>query len=741
MYFSDQSYDYIMNKFHDVNKPFNSLMRLTRNDAIFAPDTGMDPDLIREKILENDALCPDLPHSIRKAEALSFALDHTRMDCDPRDIFPAVNCTDRPVHKTVVDKWYKEVFGSIIPEVTERMDLQNRNGVSLLYPDFCHTLPIWDTIFAVGFPGVLKNVQEAKDRMAAVKELNTEEKAFFESIEIVYNALLRFFGRLADLAQRTPGCEEMCQALKNIQSGPPTSFYEALMIDYLYFIVSEHMDAVNVRSCGHFDRLFYPFYKRDLERGISEEKLKTQLAHFFLQFVSIGCYYGQPVYLGGTDADGNTEVNPLSYVFLEVYDNMGILNPKVQIKYNPHTTPKDFAKKVLDMIRRGHNSLVFVSEDHIRKALLHNGVAEEDIVHADVKGCYEFLIQGGADNEDQQLNLLKPLEFALHGGYDAMSGELVGLKCCVDYPTFEELMAEYKRQLKFLIEESMKLVNAFEQYMSYMNPQPLQTATFPYTLATAKDPNSGGGTTNNTYMCLGAIGSVTDALTAIKKYVYDQKRFTLRELITILDKNFEGYEDIRQMLNNDPDKYGNNLELPDSIAVEVVSFACSCINGKPNAPVRGGWWGCSTHIARGIYDHGKRTAASADGRLAGEELSKNLTYTLGKNRNGVTAAVLSATKFDPMEIHVNPCLDAAFSLSSVKGDDGLEAMHSIVDTYFALGGGMIQMNVANSEELRRAQKYPEQYKDLQIRISGWSVHFNDINKEEQEGFIRQVENA
>lgn len=741
MYFSNESYNYILNKFHDTNKPFNSMQRLTRNDAIFDPATGMDPDLVRTNILENDKKYLDRSHFIRKARALEFALDNTRIDCDNRDIFPAINCTDRPVEKALVLTWYREVFKEILPEVGIRMDLQHKNGVSLLYPDYCHTLPIWETIFSVGFTGVLAEVRAAKAKKAAEKELTQDEIDFYEGIEITYVAMLRFFGRLAELAEKTPGCEEMGKALRTIQNGPPTTFYEAMMADLLYFIISEHMDAVNVRSCGHFDRLFWPFYKKDMERGVSEETLKTQLAHFFLQFVAIGCYYGQPVYIGGTDENGNTEVNHLSYVFLEVYDNMKIVTPKVQIKYNPRTAPKEFTRKVLDMIRRGHNSLAFVSEDHIRKCLLSHGITEKDIVHADLKGCYEFLPHGGMDSEDQQLNLLKPLEFALHGGKDALTGDLVGLECKVDYPTFDDLMAEYKRQLQYLIEVSMDLVNAFEGYMTYMNPQPLQAATFPKALEMAVDLNSGSGTTNNTYMCLGGTASIADALTAIKKFVYTQKRFTLEELISILDSNFEGHEDVWQLLNNDPDKYGNNLDLPDGLAQEVLSFATGLINGKPNAPARKGYWGCSTHIARGIYDHGKKTAASADGRRRGEELSKNLSPTLGKNRNGVTAAVLSMTKIDPLTVQLNPSLDAAFSLSAVKGEDGLDAMHSILDTFVALGGDVMQMNVANAEVLRQAQKTPEQYKDLQIRVSGWSVHFNEVNKEEQDGFIKQAEVA
>lgn len=741
MYFSDESYRYIMNKFHDVTKPFNSLRRFTRNDGIFHPATGMDPDWICTKILENDQQYLERSHFFRKAKALEFVLDNTRLDCSSRDIFPAINCTDRPVEKTLIRQWQNEVFRTIIPEVTARMELQNKTGVTLLYPDFCHTLPVWDTILSKGFTGVLENIRAARIEKAAEAELTSEQRDFYEGLELTHAAMLRFFGRIAALAETVPGCEDMAHALRVIQNGPPTTFYEALMINLLYFLISEHMDALQVRSSGHFDRLFYPFYQKDLDRGIPEETLKIQLAHFFLQFVAIGNYYGQPVYIGGTDENGNTEVNPLSYAFLEVYDNMKIVTPKVQIKYNPRTAPRGFTRTILDMIRRGNNSVVFVSEDHIRNTLRRIGIPEKDMIHADIKGCYEFLVHGGMDTDDQQLNLLKPLEFALHGGRDALTGDLVGLPCKVDYPTFEDLMIEYKRQLKFIIDTTMELVNTFENYLTYMNPQPLQTGTFPKSLAMGIDPNSGSGVTNNTYMCLGAIGSIADALAAIKKFVYDKKQFTLEELIHILDCNFEGYEGVHRMLNKDPDKYGNNLALPDGIATEVVSFAASCVNGKPNTAVRGGWWGCGAHIARGIYDHGKKTAASADGRRNGEELSKNLTPTLGKNHKGVTAAVLSVTKFDPFEIHENPALDLAFSASAVKGEDGLDAMQGVLDTFMARGGGILQMNVANAEVLRKAQKNPEQYQDLQIRVSGWSVHFNDIKKEEQDGFIRQAERA
>lgn len=740
-YIKDEDYNFISNKFHDTKGPFNPMNQFIRHDAIFDADTGMDGDELIKGISENDKQYADLPHSVRKARAMEYALDNTRILCDPRDIFPAINSIDRPVARGLFNKWRGDVFNDFIPEAYEESNFLRTRGAARPFLDYSHSVPVWDRLFALGYSGVLEEAMEAKKKHEASKTLTEEETAFFDSIEIVYNAIMRFLGRLASLAEKTPGSEEMGIALRNLQKGAPTTFYEAMMFEYIYFMISEHVDSVSARSCGNFDRLFYPYYKRDMERGVSEETLKTQLAYFLMQFVAIGNYWGQPVYFGGTDENGNTNINHLSYVFFDVYDKMGIYNPKLQIKYSKKI-PKDFTLKALDMIRRGHNSIVFASEEHIIKSLRYNGeVSEEEIRKADLKGCYEFLVQGSMDTEDQQLNLLKPLEYVLHGGRDGITGELNGLEEPVNFETFEDLMAAYKRQLKHLIDQVIALVNKMEGYMSYINPLPLLSATFPTCLEKIRDANADGGRTNNTYMCLGAIASTADSLTALKKFVYDEKVISLEEMIEALDKNFEGYEDLQKMLANDKDKFGNNIELPDSIAEEVVSFACDCIQWKPNSPVRGGFWSSGTHIARGAYDLGAATMASPNGRFCGEELSKNLGSTLGANHKGLTAAVLSIARFDMKRIQLNALIDAAISPSAAKGDDGLEAMYGVLNTFMDLGGQAIQFNMTDAETLRKAQKAPEQYKDIQIRVSGWNVLFSNINEVEQEGFIRQAEQA
>ncbi len=736
----DADYEFISNKYHDTKKPFDPFEWQVRHDEIFEESTGMDAEEILKGIYANDEQYKNRSHTIRKARAMEYVLDNTRILCDSRDIFPAINCVDTPLYKTLICDWEDEVFDKVVPGAREEWHFHSSRGIAKGSLDFGHSVPAWDYLFENGFSGVLKKANDAKKAHESKKELNQEEKDFFEGIQITYDAIIRFVGRLAALAEKSEGCEDMAKALRSLEKGKPTTFYEALMFEYLYFMISEHVDLISARTCGNFDRLFYPFYKKDLANGVSEETLRTQLAYFFLQFVALGNYWGQPVYLGGTDINGNTNINPLSYVFLDVYDKMNIYNPKIQIKYS-RKIPKDFTLKVLDMIRRGHNSIVIVSEEHIRKMLVYNGFDENEVVTTDIKGCYEAMVRCGMDTEDQQLNLLKPLEYVLHGGRDGLTGELIGLEEPVAFDTFEELFDAYKRQLKNTIDRFMKLINSLEGYLAYINPETLLSATFPSCLEKIRDANLDGGRSNNTYMCLGAIASTADSLMALKKFVYDEKVITLEEFIKALDNNFVGYEVLHKKILNDKDKYGNNIDAPDNIAKELVSFACDCIEHKPNSPVRGGHWSCGTHIARGVYNLGKYTMASPNGRLSGEELSKNMSSTLGANHKGLTAAMMTILKFDMMRIQLDALIDAAISPSAAKGDEGLEAMYALVNTFLDLGGHAVHINMTDAETLRKAQKDPEHYKDIQVRVSGWNVLFNNVNKEEQDGFIRQAEIA
>lgn len=735
-YIKKTDYDYIMNKYHDQSKPFDAYERFVRNDKLFSVDTGMDGEEIIKGILEEDKKIEKLSHPVRKARAFEYVLKNTRISCDNRDIFPAINMIDRPINKTIIAEWRSEVFTKIIPEIGKLRDDLENDGVVTIWPDYDHSVPVWERIFSLGFKGLLAESEKARNERACTKE----ETTFYDGIKITYGAIIDFIGRLYSLADKTKGSEKMAKALKNIQYNAPETFYEALLVDYIYFMLSEHVEGLQVRSLCNFDRIFYSYYINDLKNGVTEEEIRTDLAYFFLQFTAIGNYWNQPVFLGGCKEDESTEINELSYLSLDVYDKMKIYNPKVQIKV-ADSTPKEFILKALDMIRRGNNSIVLVSDATIRKALVKTGISEEDARLCNITGCYEYAPQGSMWCGMNYFNLLKPLEYALHEGCDGVTKYFAGLKSpkVSEYKDFEEFYAEYKRQLSFVIDEAVKVVNTYEDYLDYINPQSMLSATYPECIKKGRDALGGGAKGNISSMAYGFIGDLADSLAMIKKYVFDKKELTLSELVNMLDTNFEGNEVFRRKLLNDSDKYGNNKDLPDSFAKDIVDFSAKYICGRDNAKRRAGKWNCIYHVARMSYTQGAVTAASPNGRLLGEELSKNCSASMGQNREGATAAILSVTKIDATAFCGDAALDLGLLPSAVAGDDGLEAMYGLLMTFVKRGGHAMHINVFDADILRDAQKNPDKYRDLQIRVCGWNVLWNNINKVEQDGFIRQAE--
>lgn len=729
-YISDASYAYIMAK----NKE-----RFHRNDELFVDchdDETLSPDAIYAGIRAQDAAHSHEPHPVRKALAFQYVLTHTGINCNARDLFPAFQMIDRPLNATVISAWNNEIFSEQIPEVNPMRGLLEENAVATMWPDYDHSVPYWDRILTLGFVGLLRESEKAK---AAQSALTPAMDAFYTGIRITYEAVLHFLGRLQHMAERQ-GNDKMAMALRQLQVGAPTTFYEALLTDYIYFILSEHIEGLQARSLANFDRVFYPFYQHDLDHGVTEETLRQELAAFFLQFMSIGNYWGQPVYLGGCNADESTVINGLSHMFLDVYDKMGIYNPKIQIKV-ADSTPRDFLEKALDMIRRGNNSVVFVSDATIRASLMRAGATAEEARMCDISGCYEYCIQGGIAIGMQYVNLLKPLEFALHGGCDGISGKAVGLPCpdAAAYTDFDSFFAEYKRQLVGIIDKVIGTVNVFENYLHEVNPQSLLSATYPTCVARGKDALGGGAAASLSSMQFGFMANAADSLANIRKYVFEKKLVTLPELRDILDRDFADAEKLRRTLEMNPDKYGNNREIPDRIAMEIASCAASHVEGRPNAACRNGKWICGFHVARMSYNWAGATASSPDGRRRGEELSKNLSAAMGRNKEGATAAILTTTKIDATQFTSDGCLDLGLLPSAVQGDDGLAAMLGLLRTFIQRHGHAMHINVFSADTLRQAQKEPEKYKDLQIRVCGWNVLFNNINKEEQDGFIRQAE--
>lgn len=733
-YIKEKDYDFIMNKYHDKST-VETFSRFIANEKIFDSSTGLSSEQIQAYIPVIEEKYSDRPHSIIKARAFEYILDNTRILSDARDIFPAICSVDRILHETLISKWEREVFDVKIPETKRKKEELESRGALHIYIDYDHSTPNWERLLDKGISGITKDAEAFKFNLQNQKTLSEEEISFYESIKIEYDAFKRLIIRLAESAESIN--PKLHSALVRLSTGKPETFYEALLLSYLYFIVIEHIECMQARSLGNFDRIFAPFYFSDLKNGKNEEELRTELAYYLLQFQSINNYWGQPAYLGGTKKDGTSVINEFSYIFLDVYDKMGIYNPKLQLKISDET-PKEIVLKALDMIRRGKNSIVFVCDKAVRAAFEKTGVDPDDAREYDITGCYAAYIRDAIPLCLTYINIMKPLEYTISGGYDAVTGKLAGLETPTYFDSYESFYNCYTLQLKECLESIMEIEGSMTEYNAYINPQPFLSAVTLSSVKNGIDILNGGATRAGTVVGCGGVANVCDSLAAIRELVFESKRYTLQELKDILDSDFKDNEDLRLEMINKLPHFGNNDDRVDDIAKNLFAFICSTVTEKKN---RYGYnYAVDTHIARHSYIFGKQTAASADGRHFGDELSKNTSATIGRAVNGPTAAILSSTKINCVDFcGGDSCLDLGLHPTVVKGDSGLEAMYSMLKVYADRGGFAMHINVFDAETLRKAQKYPEKYQDLQIRVSGWNVLFKNINKEEQDGFIKQAE--
>ena len=530
--------------------------------------------------------------------------------------------------------------------------------------------------------------------------------------------------------------------LKNIAQNPPSDTYEVLQLIYVYFIISDCVDCFQVRSLASgLDRMLYPYYKKDIESGkYTEDELDELIAYFLTQWSSMDNYWGQPLYIGGTDVDGNTTVNPLSYKLIDIYDYIDIFNPKIQVKIN-NNTPEEFTEKVLSMIQKGKTSFVLMCEPGIYKAMRSLGVTHQEAVECDIKGCYEYSVKGKeVSTAPIHINLLKAIEFTLNRGKSLNDDVLRTFesKDTDNISTFDEFYDIYKSHIKYVIEQTIDLAEEFEKYTAYGNPSPMYSATIESSLKSKKDAYAFGMKYNNSVVLMSGFASAIDSLCAIKYLIYDEKEITLTKFKDILSSDWKDEEHIRCKVMKNPQKFGNNQSFADALSKDLSEFVSGLINGKPNT--RGGVWKAGMHSARKFIDLGQMTSATPDGRRAGEEISKNASPVIGMDKSGISSLINSVLCMKPSLYTEDFCLDVMLHPSAVSGREGMEALKSVVKTYMLNDGISLHFNIFDAEILKDAQLHPENYKNLQVRVCGWNVLWNNMCKEEQDAYILRAEN-
>ncbi len=699
--------------------------------------TGLDVPGLKKLLTEIMAAGKASGESWRITKAKCFAAEVEKMSIDvsPLDWFPAITIwdrNDRPI-RLVIGKRAGEVNARMLPDwVRKEWQAGNKDGSWNMWQDFDHSVPDWRVIMALGYPGMKKRLE----KYAVAGD------PFYEGLKIAMAAILAGIDRFIEQGKKHLGAraakrlEKEIACLERLRNGPPQTAYDMMMFVWIYFFFSEHLDGIQCRSLTELDVFLTPYYDADIAAGrTTEAEFREQLKHFLWQWGSVSNYWNQPVGLGGTKKDGTSEFNHVSKIILEVMDECNLTTPKFLVKIAPNT-PDWAMDKMLDMARR-HRSISFIGEEPTARALKKwSHASDEDCRTMVVRGCYEFGLRDSVNGTGVgHVNFLKIVEKMLAEAGNGERGMGNG-----EWGTFDSFKAEYLRRLAHTTERCRKVAFEFEKVLPEVNPANLMTISTEHALKTHKDGFANGCPRgNNSSILAVGPGTTVDALLAVKELVYEKKEMSLSELGQLMAANWRDHEALRLRMLRSKRKWGNNDPEANALGAELIDCFAGQLNGKPNS--KGGIFLASGHCARQFIILGEKTGATPDGRKKGEEMSKNLSPTMGADTEGATALVATLAASDVTKLPADYPLDMMLHPSVCYGAKGLKVMKELVRHYHKNGGSVIQFTVFSAEELRDAQAHPEKYENLQVRVCGWNVRWNDLSKREQDAYIRRAENV
>jgi formate C-acetyltransferase len=504
---------------------------------------------------------------------------------------------------------------------------------------------------------------------------------------------------------------------------------------------------------GHLDQHLEPFYERGLADGsIDRESAKEILECLWVKFnnhpappkVGVtaeesGTYVDfANINLGGVRRDGSDAVNEVSYLLLEVIDEMHLLQPSNNIQLS-RKTPEKFLEAALAVIRKGYGFPSIFNSDAVVEELVRQGKTVEDSREGGTSGC----VEAGAFGKEAFIltgyfNLPKMLELALHDGIDPRTGRQLGPRTGDprDFASLDDLFDAWRLQVHHFIDIKYRGNHVFEQMFADWAQAPFLSILTDDCIRNGRDYNAGGARYNTSYIQGVGIGSLTDSFSAIKHHVVDGGGMSMADLIECLDANFEGNEAKRQSLINKTPRYGNDNDRADDLMVRCFEAFHEAVEGRPN--LRGGEYHINMLPTTCHVYFGSVIGAMPDGRLAGLPLSEGISPVQGADRNGPTAVFNSAAKMDHLATG-GTLLNMKFTPQLIEGETGIRTLASLVRGYFAMDSHHVQFNVVTADTLREAQANPSEHRDLIVRVAGYSDYFCDISKELQEEIIERTE--
>ena len=444
--------------------------------------------------------------------------------------------------------------------------------------------------------------------------------------------------------------------------------------------------------------------------------------------------------LGGIKTDGSDAVNELSYIILDVIEEMRLLQPSSMVQVSKKN-PDRFVKRAVQIVKTGFGQPSIFNTDAIIQELMRQGKDIEDARNGGASGCVET---GAFGTESYILtgyfNLTKILEITLHNGVDPAIGKKIGIDTGdpQKYSNFNELVSAFEKQVNYFADIKIKGNNIIDRlYAKYM-PAPFLSLLIADCIENGTDYNSGGTRYNTSYLQGVGLGTLTDFLTSIQYNIFDTKKISMRKMLDVLAANFAGFDDIRNDFLNHTPKYGNDNDYADANAVRIFNIFYNSVNGRPT--VKNGTFRINLLPTTSHVYFGSVTGASADGRKAGTPLSEGISPVQGADINGPTAVLKSAAKIDHLRTG-GTLLNQKFSPAFFEDDNGITKLTQLIRAYFRMDGHHIQFNVVTADLLREAQIHPEKYRDLIVRVAGYSDYFNDLSKELQDEIIHRTEHA
>jgi len=591
-----------------------------------------------------------------------------------------------------------------------------------------------------------------------------DKREELRAMDIAADAILIFAQRHAEALEALAAGERdpdraaelrgMARICRRVPAHAPQTFHEALQCYWFVHVgVITELNPWDSFNPGRLDQHLWPFYQHDLAEGrLDEERARELLQAFWIKFhnhpappkVGVtaeesGTYTDFTlINVGGVKADGTDAVNDLTFLILDVIEEMRLVQPGSMVQVSKKN-PDRLLRRAARVIRTGFGQPSLFNTDAVVQELLRQGKSLEDARRGGCSGC----VEAGAFGREAYFlsgyfNLPKVLEITLHNGRDPRTGKRIGIETGDPrgFASFDELLAAYRRQLQHFIDIKVRGNNLIEGLYARHMPVPFLSLLIDDCIARGRDYHNGGARYNSTYIQGVGLGTVTDALASLRHNVYRTKRCTMDTLLAALAADFAGYHDLWRAFTEETPKYGNDDDDADDLVPQVFDMFWSLVDGRPNP--RGGHHRVDMLPTTCHVYFGKMTGALPDGKRAGQTVSEGISPVQGADRRGPTAALNSAAKFDHVKTG-GTLLNQKLTPALLADDHGIEGFVHLVRAYFSKDAHHVQFNVVNRATLLAAQREPAKHRDLIVRVAGYSDYFINLTPELQEEIIRRTE--